>query len=247
MHGALRQDGADGDMTEQEPDIAAALRDFAAALPTYRTAKDVLSAVADHCTELVPVDGVGVLLAEEGNLVVATANTEEGAVIERLEAELEEGPCTECLRVGHQIVTPDLRSAVDRYPRFVPRALEAGVAGIHALPMSGPGQVVGALDMMTREPRELTRSQVAVAQMIADVGMSYLYAVQLHRGTAELADQLQQALDSRIPIEQAKGMLAERHGEDLRAAFERIRRHARSSQQKVHQVAEQVIDGRLDL
>ena len=234
-------------MTDQEPDVAAALVDFAAALPTYRTAKDVLSAVADFCTELVPVDGVGVLLVEEGNLIVATANSEEGAIIERLEADLEEGPCTECLRIGQQVVASDLRSVVDRYPRFVPRALEAGVAGIHALPMSGPGQVVGALDMMTREPRELSQSQVAVAQMIADVGMAYLYAVQLHRGSAELAEQLQQALDSRIPIEQAKGMLAERHDEDLRSAFERIRRHARSSQQKVHRVAEQIIDGRLDL
>ena len=234
-------------MTDQEPDVAAALAGFAAELPGYRTPKDVLSAVADRCTALLPVDGVGVLLSDDAGLMVATANSDEGRLIEELESSLGEGPCSEAIRLGQQLAVPDLSATADRWPRFVPRALDAGVRAIHAFPMSGRGQVVGALDVMNRSPTTLSARERGVAQMIADVGLAYLYAVQLHRDSAELAQQLQHALDSRVPIEQAKGMLAERHGEDVRTAFERIRRHARSTQQKVRQVAEQVIEGRLDL
>ena len=230
-----------------ERDLPRVLADFARGLPDYRSVEEVLRALGDFCTELLPVDGIGVLLAEDGALMVATSNTEEGLAIEHLEAELGEGPCTDAIRTGEQVLVADLEDHREQWPAFVPRAVDAGVRAIHALPMSARGEVVGALDVMSRRPNELADGDVAAAQLLADVAIAYLLAVRLHTASTELSAQLQSALDSRVPIEQAKGILAERHGESLDAAFERIRTHARTNRLKLRDAATQVTTGDLTL
>ena len=234
-------------MADPDRYLSGVLADFARGLPEYNSVKEVLQALGDFCTELLPVDGVGVLLVEDGELVVATANTEDGRAIEDLEVELAEGPCTDALWSGEQVLVTDLEDTRDRYPRFVPRATDVGVHAIHALPMRGRGEVIGALDVMNRQPNALSDEEVGAAQMLADVAVAYILAVRLHLASSELAGQLQSALDSRVPIEQAKGVLAERHGESLDAAFERLRSHARSKQSKLRDVATEVTSGRLRL
>lgn len=234
-------------MAQPDRDLPGVLADFARGLPEYRSVEEVLQALGDYCTELLPVDGIGVLLVEDGDLSVATSNTEEGRAIEHLEAELGEGPCTDALRTGEQVLVADLEDHRARWPAFVPRALEVGVRAIHGLPMSARGEVIGALDVMTRHPNELPDGDLAAAQLLADVAVAYILAVRLHTASTELADQLQSALDSRVPIEQAKGILAERHGESLDAAFERIRTHARANRLKLRDVATRVTTGDLTL
>jgi GAF domain-containing protein len=228
-----------------ETDSAAVLVEFARSLRGCTSVEGVLARLGDACLELLPVSGVGVLLAEDGDLTVATANSPEGEAVEQIEAETGQGPCIQALRSGAVVVETDLRDAVDRYPAFVPRALEAGVRSIHALPLSGRGELVGAVDIVHREPLDLPAGDVAAAQMLADVAVSYIFAVRLHEESSRLASQLQRALDTRVVIEQAKGVLAERHGEPLPAAFERLRRHARSTNATVREVAAEVVAGTL--
>lgn len=228
-------------------DSAVALVDFARSLGTCTSVEAVLKRLSDACLGMLPVTGVGVLLAEDGDLTVATTNSPEGEGVERLESELGEGPCVQALRSGAVVVETDLRQAADRYPGFVPKALAAGVRSIHALPLSGRGEMVGAVDIVHRDPLDLPAGDLAVAQMLADVAVSYIFAVRLHEESSKLASQLQRALDTRVVIEQAKGVLAERHGEPLPKAFERLRRHARGHNATVREVATQVIDGSLQL
>jgi len=233
-------DGADNDPGE-------VLVQFARDLGTCESAEAVLQHLGDRTCELLSLDGVGVLLADDGDLDVATTNSELGEAAERLEVELAEGPCIESLRAGAVVPVPDLRRSVDRYPTFAPRALEAGIAAIHGVPLSGRGEMVGVLDLVHGEPRELTAADLAVAQMLADVAVSYIFSVRMHEQSSRLATQLQRALDTRVVIEQAKGMLAERHGEPLPAAFERLRRRARGTNASVRDVAAAVVAGELDL
>lgn len=234
-------------MTSHDDDqIAHALVEFIGDLTKQHTVQAVLDSLGDHCVRLLAVDGVGVLLLEEQQLAVATTNSEVGDAVESLEVELEEGPCVECVRVGHPVLVPDLAAAADRYPRFVPRALEAGAGAIHALPMTGHGELVGSLDIVSLAPNELSETQLGTARMLADVAVSYIFAVQLHEETSRLASQLQNALDTRVLIEQAKGMLAERHGISLGDAFDRLRRHARNESTPVREIARQVVEDRLE-
>jgi len=229
------------------PDPQGVLVAFARDLGSCESAEAVLQHLGDRTCELLSLDGVGVLLADDGDLDVATTNSELGEAAERLEVELGEGPCIESLRAGAVVPVPDLRRSVDRYPTFAPRALEAGIAAIHGVPLSGRGEMVGVLDLVHGEPRELTAADLAVAQMLADVAVSYIFSVRMHEQSSRLATQLQRALDTRVVIEQAKGMLAERHGEPLPAAFERLRRRARGTNASVRDVAAAVVAGELDL
>lgn len=227
--------------------LGTALAEYAQVIAGEHDVRDILEALGDHCTQLLPVHGVGVLLAEDDGLVVATANTEAGAVAEGAEVDLAEGPCVAAVRTGSQVLISDLADVRDEYPRFVPRALDAGIRAVYALPMTSRMEVVGALDVVATEPVVLSHAQLATAQALADVTMAYLANSRAREATSRLAAQLQHALDSRVVVEQAKGMLAERHGEAPQVAFERLRGHARRTRASVQVVAQQVIAGELSL
>jgi transcriptional regulator with GAF, ATPase, and Fis domain len=233
-------------MKTQGGQIADTLVEFVGELTRHHTVEAVLRGLGDYCRAILSADGVGVLLLHEQQLTVATANSDVGDAVEALEVELDEGPCVDCARIGRPVAVPDLAAAADRYPRFVPRALEAGAGAIHALPMTGHGELVGSLNVVSVKPTELADSELSSARMLSDIAVSYIFAVRLHQETSELADQLQSALDTRVLIEQAKGMLAERHGEPPTNAFDRLRRHARSKSTSVREIARQVVEERLD-
>lgn len=237
-------------MTKRSGDreISDVLVEFTRTLADEQSVEAVFASLGNYTTELLGVDGIGVLLLEEGELRVATTNSERGEAAEHLEVELGEGPCTESTRSGRHVLVPDLEMARERFPRFAPRALDAGVHGIHALPMgSGVDQLIGSLNIVTAEPRLLSGRDLRVAEMLAEVAVSYLVSIQAHEQADELASQLQRALDSRVVIEQAKGILAGRHGISLDEAFERLRGHARSNNERIHDVARSVCEGDLDL
>lgn len=233
------------DQRQEDEAVATALVVFIQELTQQHTVEAVLRLLSDHCLTLLRADGVGVLLLEEQQLRVGTTNSEVGDRVETLEVELEEGPCVECVRVGHPVLVPDLAATADRYPNFTPRALEAGARAIHAIPMTGHGELVGSLDIVSLQPTEMSETQLSTARMLCDVAVSYIFAVRLHEETSELAGQLQNALDTRVLIEQAKGILAERHGGSMGDAFERLRRYARSHSAPVREVARQVVEDRL--
>jgi transcriptional regulator with GAF, ATPase, and Fis domain len=233
----------------RERDLAEVLAGFAQLLLADHTVQDILDRLAEHCTELLPIHGIGVLLSVDGGheLSVATASTPIGEIVEQLEVDLREGPCSDAVRTGEQVLVPDLEAVADRYPRFAPVALDAGVRSIHGLPMSARTGIVGALNIIAVERILLTPAQIATAQLLADTALAYLVNRRASDDSSRLSTQLQHALDSRVVVEQAKGRLAERHDETVDDAYERIRRHARSNQVTARAVAEAVLRGDLSL
>ena len=228
--------------------IGAVLAEFATLMVEDSSTQAVLDRLGAYCTELLPVHGVGVLLrAPKGGMEVATANTEAGLIVEQLEAELHQGPCTEALETGEQVLVPELAATSDRYPAFVPRALDAGVQSIHALPLTIRAETIGSMDLIALEPRDLDANHLATAQLLGDVTVSYLSNGRVLAEKSALAEQLQHALDSRVLIEQAKGVIAERRKIQVNEAFEMIRRYARSNQLKLRDVAGAIIRGDLDI
>ena len=234
--------------TSPPRDIGAVLAEFATLMVEDNSVQAVLERLGAYCTELLPVHGVGVLLrSPKGGLEVATANTEAGRIVEGLEAELQEGPCSDALSSGEQVLAPDLAGTADRYPRFTPKALEAGVRSIHGLPLTIRSETIGSMDLVALEPLDLTAAQLASAQLLGDVTVSYLANARVLAEKTTLAEQLQQALDSRVLIEQAKGVMAERRKITVNEAFDSIRRYARSNQLKLRDVAGAIIRGDLDI
>jgi GAF domain-containing protein len=235
---------AEADSSKQ---LAQLLADYAQVLADEHGVEDILNRLGEYCRDLLPVHGIGVLVSVDGDeLVIATADTPVGRAVEQLEVDLG-GPCIDSLRTGRQVLVPDLAAASDRYPRFTQEALALGVRAVHGIPMSARSGIVGVLDVIGLEPRELSSDQVDGAQLLADVTVAYLANSRAREDSSRLARQLQHALDSRVTVEQAKGVLAERHGETPQQAYRRLRDHARARSQKVRIVAEAVLAGELAL
>jgi GAF domain-containing protein len=207
---------------------------------------DLLTLLVDRCVEVLEVSAAGLMLvAPEGDLRLAASSSEVLRVVVRLELQCQEGPCLDCYRTGEPVLNEDLATVNGRWPNLAPIALDAGFRSVHALPMRLRGRIIGALNLFRTDQGPFASADVLAGQALADIAT---IAILQHRSTLEaqlLNQQLSVALDSRIAIEQAKGMLAERAGLDMDQAFARLRNHARSHNLRLIEVAESFIDGTL--
>ena len=207
---------------------------------------ELLTLLADRCVDVLDVGAAGLMLAApSGDLRVMASSSETVRVLELFELQSEEGPCLDCFRTGRPVVNQDLTTVDGRWPRFGAEALAAGFHSVHALPMRLRGTVIGALNLFHIDAGEMRRADVDAAQALADVAT---IAILQHRATLEvqvLNERLNQALNSRIIIEQAKGMVAEREGVDMEAAFVALRSYARNHNLRLADVASDVVAGTL--
>ncbi|PZG22613.1 transcriptional regulator [Micromonospora craterilacus] len=205
---------------------------------------EFLHVLADRCVQLLGVSAAGLLVTDQqDNLQVVAASSEGTRLLELFQLQTDQGPGVDCFRTGQPVSVIDLRTAGHRWPRFTAAAAEVGFAAIHALPMRLRSEVIGALNLFDTHPGALDEGKVRIGQALADVatiGLLQQRAIQ-HRDI--LAEQLQAALNSRVLIEQAKGVLAERLQVDVGEAFALLRNGARSHNRRLSDLAQAIIDG----
>ncbi|MFH8610292.1 ANTAR domain-containing protein [Streptomyces sp. NPDC018029] len=208
-----------------------------------------LHQLCDRCNDLLDVSAVGVMLSDpSGGLQLIAASDEHTRLLELFAIQSEEGPCVKCFRSGTAQLNITLTSPVRTadFPRFAERARQAGFTTTHALPMRMRQQVVGALNLFDVREQKLSERDARVAQALADVAtIAILQHRTIMHGNIERT-QLRAALSSRIVIEQAKGILAERWSTTLDESFDALRQHARRHQQSLTELCRQLIDGSLD-
>jgi GAF domain-containing protein len=205
---------------------------------------ELLTTLADRCVEVLDVSAAGLMLVSpEGELRVVASSSEAMRVVELFEIQSQEGPCLDCYRMRRPVLNQHLGRVGGRWRNFEPVALEAGFRSVHALPMRLRGDVIGALNLFRSDHGDLEEADVETGQALADVAT---ITILQHRAVLEsqlVNAQLSQALSSRIVIEQAKGVLAERLGENMEEAFARMRSHARNHNLKLADVADSIISG----
>lgn len=208
---------------------------------------DLLDRLAAACVSLLGVTAAGLLLDDQkGNLAVVASSSEETRLLEVYQLQSNEGPCLDCVRTGRAVTSADLAADAARWPLFVPAALAAGFRSVIALPLRLRESRIGGLHLFSRDPGMLSEDDQRLAQALADVAtIGILQQRSAHRSSV-VAEQLQHALNSRVVIEQAKGVLAERHGLGMDGAFDSLRRHARNNNQKLTRTALAVVTGELD-
>jgi GAF domain-containing protein len=203
---------------------------------------DVLTLLCLRCVDAVDVDAAGVMLSSPvGELQFVASSSESMTVLELFQIQANEGPCVDCFRSGHAITNYALSEADGRWPSFTPRALALGFQAVHSLPMRLRGRTIGALNLFRTHQGQLTDDDVVVAQGLADVAT---IAILQHRSIADasaLNDQLSNALNSRIVIEQAKGMIRQTTNCDMDEAFNRLRAHARNHNEGLTDLATRVV------
>jgi len=203
---------------------------------------DFLGMLAEATVELIDVDAAGLMLADDhGVLHVMASSDDQAELLELFELQQNEGPCPECFRTGVPVVNVDLSG----WPDFAKAAAAGGYVSAHALPLRLRGQVIGAMNLFRSNSSPLTDEDTGLAQALADMATIGLLHERELRNQQELSGQLQHALDSRIVIEQAKGMLAERTGLSLPEAFTAMRSYARGRGCGLTSVASGVLDGTL--
>ncbi|HUY65023.1 MAG TPA: GAF and ANTAR domain-containing protein [Acidimicrobiales bacterium] len=207
---------------------------------------EVHSVLVERCVELFELTAAAVMLAgPDGDPRVGASSSEAMHLLEVFELQSQEGPCLDCIRSGEPVVNEDLEHVNGRWPTFVPAALAAGFRSVHALPMRLRGTTLGALNMYKSDAEPLSTEEVLLAQALADVATIAVMQHQAARDAQVLNEQLTHALHSRITIEQAKGIVAERGHQDMEQAFQRLRSYARRNNLKLADVAQRVIDGTL--
>lgn len=208
---------------------------------------DLLQTLTERSVELLEVDEAGLMLADEsGRLRVMASTSERGRLLELFELQEEEGPCLDCFRSG-RASGGALEAHAARWPRLAPEAQAVGFRAIHALPMRLRNRVIGALNLFSSDSRALTTDDLAVGQALADVATIGILQHRTLREMQVVIEQLRHALNSRVTIEQAKGVVAERGQVDMPEAFALIRRYARQRRTLLHDTAAGVIAGAISL
>ncbi len=204
---------------------------------------DFLTMLAGRCVELLAVSEAGLMLADsDGVLRVAASSSHAMKLLELFELQHDDGPCVDCFRNRVPVREDDLQQALSRWPRFAPEAIDAGFNSAYALPMRLRDEVIGSLNLLRAEPGLLDGDDLLVAQSLADVAT---IGILQHRAAGEsrlVAEQLQYALNSRVLIEQAKGVLAAASGLEMEAAFTSLRQYARSHNERLIEVARAIAD-----
>jgi transcriptional regulator with GAF, ATPase, and Fis domain len=208
---------------------------------------DLLDRLANSCVSLLGVDAAGLLVDDQkGHLAVLASSSEETRLLEVFQVQNNEGPCLECFRTGHRVTSNDLETDAHRWPLFAAAAKQAGIQSVVALPLRLREQTIGGLNLFLAEAKDVSEEDCRLAQALADVAtIGILHRRSAHRSDM-VAEQLQFALTSRVVIEQAKGVIAERNDVSMETAFNALRQFARSQNLKLTDVAFSVVRGDLD-
>ena len=205
---------------------------------------ELLTEFSERCVQLLDVAAAGFLLADPlDQLRLLAATTERARELELFQLQADEGPCVDCYSTGKPVSVADLTEAAERWPRFVPAALQAGFASVHAVPMRAAGLVLGALGLFGSGPGELGDADRLVAQTLAHVASVAL--LREHAPTpSTVIPQLRAALASRVLIEQAKGFLRETLDVSVEEAFAVLRAYARANNEHLTAVARRLMTDR---
>lgn len=205
---------------------------------------DILTLLCDRCVEAVDVSAAGVMLQTPGGEMQYVASSSDSMrVLELFQIQADEGPCIDCVKSGRPVVNRELKDNNDKWPRFSPKAMELGFYSVHCLPMRLRGKTIGALNLFRTETGLLNDEDVVLTQGLADVATIAILQHQTSKNASVLNSQLTVALNSRIVIEQAKGMIAQSTNCNMDEAFARLRAHARNNNLGLTDLATSVVNG----
>ncbi|MEU7141717.1 GAF and ANTAR domain-containing protein [Nocardia sp. NPDC046473] len=208
---------------------------------------DVVQELLDRAVDLLPVDTAAVLLAgQDGELKVLASTSEATRWLELLQIQAQDGPCVQSYRSSERVIVEDLEGARDRWPAFAKQALLDGFRSVYALPLRLRMDRVGALNLFSAGEEQLTEDDLLVGQALADIASIAILQARLLADHKTVNGQLQSALQSRIVIEQAKGMLAAHGDLDPEAAFDALRGYARHTRGRLPELARAVVDRSID-
>ncbi|MGQ0837253.1 GAF domain-containing protein [Actinokineospora sp.] len=232
--------------TARETRLLHAFVDLADTLVDDYDVVDVLHQLVENCVDLLDAAAAGLLLSDQrGGLLPVASTSEQTRRLELFQLEADEGPCLDCFRTGEPVVVADLAAATDRWPRFAAHAAAEGFRSVHAVPLRLRGSTIGALNLFGTQAGPMDDQDLRVARALADTATIGILQERAIRRGEVLTEQLQTALNNRITIEQAKGVLAHAGDIDMNQAFQRLRSYGRATSTRLSEIAHRLVTGEL--
>lgn len=230
----------------RESDLVGAFVQLADTLVDDYDVPEVLHQLATHCVDLLHVSAAGLMLSDQrGSLQLVASSNERTRLLELFQIQTDEGPCVDSFRTGETVVAADLSTTMGRWPVFTPKAMGQGFMAVHAVPLRLRGDVIGTLNLFNHGAGALSDQDAEVARALADIATIGILQERMIRHGEVLTEQLQGALNSRITIEQAKGLLTHAGGLDMEQAFQALRRFARARHIGLSDIAHRLASGEL--
>jgi GAF domain-containing protein len=209
---------------------------------------DLLQTLVDRCQLLLDASAAGIMLADDdGDLELVVSTSEASSLVETMQISADAGPCIESFATGRTVSLPDIRESPAAWRLFRDSALEQGFLSVHAIPLTLRDITIGTLNLLGDEPGELPEHDLVAARALADVATIGIIQERTLREADTVRAQLQNALNSRIVIEQAKGVVAFKRGITPEQAFDVIRSYARSHQATISSVATALVERTLTI
>lgn len=230
MDGALR-----------ETRVTGAFVSAADTLVTDFDAVDLLHTLVHDCVDILEMTAGGLLLADSaGDLQLMTSTSEGAQFVEVMQLAADAGPCIDCFATGTAVSVSDIANDESRWPEFARVALAQGIHSVLATPMKLRGKIIGTMNLFGTGTGRVSERDAALAQALADVATIGLLQERVIREGHLIEEQLHRALDSRVMIEQAKGVIASSLSVSMDKAFALIRKYSRDRNLTIRAVAESI-------
>jgi GAF domain-containing protein len=228
------------DGTSREARISAAFVSVADTLTTEYDMVDLLHTLVSECAGILGMEAGGLMLVDgNGDLQLMTSTSEAADLVEVMQLAAAAGPCIDCFRTGVAVSVREI-SESQQWPKFRTTAMEQGFHSVLATPMKLRGKILGTMNLFGITAGEVTPRDAAVAQALADVATIGILQERVIQEGHLIEGQLHRALDSRILIEQAKGVIANELSLSMDDAFNLLRKYARDRNLTISSVSEQV-------
>ena len=209
---------------------------------------DLLQTLVDQSNELFDASAAGIILGpDDEHLEVIVSTSEESRLVGLMQIRAGEGPCVEAVTTGRVVSVVDPEEIARRWPSFADAARESNYVSVHAIPLRLRGQTIGSMNLFRDHNGALNEEDAIAAQALADVATIGVLQERAAHDHTVVRVQLQRALDSRVLIEQAKGVLSHVHHLDMEAAYRLLRQHARSTHMPMSVVAAGLVEGSVQI
>lgn len=219
-----------------------AMARFARMLPKEYERDEALDELVSAETSVLGLLGAGVVMLADGRLRMATGSGEHVAAAERCQERWQQGPCVDAQRSGEVVAVGDITRYAARWPQFTAVARQKRIVAVAGIPMRLRNNMIGAVNLYEDHNRSWDEPDLEVAQLLADTAVGYVVNADIRQRQQALTGQLRQALESRVVIEQAKGVISNANGITPDEAFALIRRYARTHQLRLRAVAQAVVE-----
>jgi hypothetical protein len=204
---------------------------------------DSAQRLADRCVELVETTEAGVMLTDrDGTLCHVASSSDKLRLVELYELEHHQGPNLDAYETGipsHRSIRED---AGNEWPRLASRARSAGFASVSVLPMRLRSETIGTLSLYSSASEPLEPCEQSLVQAFADIATIGILQQRAVGDGRVTASQLEHALESRVVIEQAKGVISQHLGISIETAFMLLRGYARNHNLTLRHTARDVVD-----